>query len=132
MNQGSGKKAIILSSNEPLRTRLIGLLEKVGITYQIMEEKEELIISIFNVDVHLVLIEIDPADENRFKLLRILKTIRPRLNIIVIINDLHVDSCEDFIEAGAEYCLLNTDTDVEVTAIAGSLECFEDISTAGE
>ncbi|MBN2416884.1 hypothetical protein JXO52_13635 [bacterium] len=129
MNAVSSKKAIILSSNDSLRTRLIGMLEKVGIKYTILEEKEELILSIFNVDVHLVLIDIDPGDENRFKLLRILKTIRPRLNIIVILNDLNTDTCEDFIDAGAEYCLLNTECEVEVTAIAGSLESFEDIKT---
>ena len=96
MMLSGAKKAIILSSNEILRKRLISLLERVGISYQVQEEKEETILSIFNVDIHLVFIDIDPADENRFKLLRILKTIRPRLNIIVIINDLRVDNCEDF------------------------------------
>jgi len=119
------KKAIILSTNEELKIRLINLLDKVGITYFLKENKFDVILNLFNPNIHLVFVDIDPDDEERFELLRIMKKIRPRLYIFVIINDLSVDICDDYLSAGAEYCLINTNVDIEKTLFAEKLDEFE-------
>ena len=107
-----GKLTLILSENEVLRERVVRMLCKTGYSYLLESDKVDFILKLLKLDVHLAIIDIDQNDEERVDLIELIKNLRPKLPIITILNDLETDKCEDFLAAGARFCLLNMDKDL--------------------
>ena len=101
------KVALIVSHDQEIRRRFSRLLNQVGISYIFESGKAEAIIRILQIDMNLIIVDAGSEDDDIFNFIRVIKKLKPRIQIIVITPKLTDTVYTNMLNAGAMYCLIN-------------------------
>ena len=115
------KIALIVSTNDDIRKRFSGLLDKIDVSYILESDRTSAVARIMEVPVKLLIADMLFEKENGFDFLSIVKKVRPRLPIIAITDDPSEEGINRLLDKGVMTCLVQPIKEKEVIEMVGTM-----------
>ena len=115
------KIALIVSTNDDIRKRFSGLLERIEVSYILESDRTSAVARIMEVPVKLLIADMLFEKENGFDFLSIVKKVRPRLPIIAITDDPSEEGINRLLDKGVMTCLVQPMDEKEIIEMVGTV-----------
>lgn len=103
-NMKSLNIALVLSTEKEFRENISNLLNEMGISYIFESRELDALLRIISLPLKVVFLDVESDDDKSLDFIRLIKRLKPQLNLIALSNYFADD--ERIIEAGADYCFL--------------------------
>ena len=97
------KSAIVAADDKEQISKISNILTELDFSVITSQNTLNAILKLLNNKVHLLIIDINNRIEEKIEAIEIVKKLRPRLPIVVFINDNGIDVIRELAEAGAFY-----------------------------
>ena len=105
---------LIVSKDSEVRKRFSEMLQKIGVPFIFESDVAQAILRILEIKFKLTIIDLESMDCNQTDFLKVIQLLRPKLPVFAIIDETMIDSYQQFLDAGAKYCLIKTTQDDEL------------------
>ena len=122
---------LIVSKDNDVRKRFSEMLQKIGVPFIFESDVAQAILRILEVKFRLTVIDLESMDCNQTDLLKVIQLLRPKLPVFAIIDETMMDSYQQFLDAGAKYCLIKSTQDEELTMTIKEILSDAKISSLG-
>ncbi len=118
-------KSVLISTKDPVMIdQMSDILLKHDYSIIIEKSTSKFILKVLEQDIFLIIMDLDTTDNSKLDLIKIIKTIRPRLPIIALSDDDTVESLRKLIQVGVFYCALKPIQIEEIEKVIDSLPKF--------
>ena len=108
---------LIVSSDEDIRSRFANLLNQAGAAYVFESKQAVALLRILEIDFRLTIVDLDSIEDHNIDFIKVVRILRPRLPVIVIVDDSFKHAYDEYLEAGASYCLVKSDDKEQIEVL---------------
>ena len=91
------------------------IIEKMGGAYIFERNKVNALIRILDMNLHLIIIDVDPEDSDSVDFITLVHRLRPRIPLISIVAGSSEMDSQPYFEAGARYVVLKSVMENEIS-----------------
>ena len=107
------KTALILSSDQAIRDHFASLIQKTGNAYILETKKTSALIRVLEYPFRFIIIDAVESVPELIDFMRVLKRLRPRLPILILLDENFQDFEDQLVEEGAAYCFFKKQEEPE-------------------
>jgi len=107
------KTALILSSNQAIHDYFASLIQQTGNAYIVETKKIAALIYVLEYPLSFIIIDAVESIPELIDFMRVLKRLRPRLPILILMDEEFLDFEDQLIKEGATYCFLKKNEESE-------------------